>query len=160
VHQYIIIRMISDQVRWHHHSSFALRIYTMRLRYSSRQFRDSCSQTKRFWLIMTNTGTCNYLSLEYILCMYNICATHRCRSTYTTTLHSPTTWRDVFSSMIWHIAPRVFDDCVSPGRNTHGLTTMFMFNVWDARDVYGKVDGTYSSGSKDNARDFTPPTKH
>lgn len=115
-------------------------------------------KTKRSWLIGTNTGTRNYLLLEYI---YYVCILYNMRHpsmsvhVHHRTALAPTTRRDVFRSTIRHIAPRVFDDRVSPRRNTHrSATTMFMLNVWDARDVYGQVDGTYSSGSKDNAMGF------
>lgn len=106
-----------------------------------RQFSGSCSQTKRSWLIRTNTGTRNYLLLEYILC-----TTHRCFPTYCTCR------RDIFSST--HIIiQRFWRSYYLEGIHRSSATTVFMFNVWDARDVYGKVDGTYSS-SKGNAMGF------
>lgn len=82
-----------------------------------------------------------YLSIYYVLLIDAAPRTPYC-----------TRRRDIFSST--HIIiQRFWRSYYLGGIHRSSATTVFMFNVWDARDVYGKVDGTYSS-SKGNAMGF------
>lgn len=90
IHIIIIVNYVRC-INYYLHESNSVRHHHFARSYGGnppcRQFSGACSQTKRSWLIRTNTGTRNYLLLEYILC-----TTHRCSPTYCTCR------RDIFSS--------------------------------------------------------------